>query len=218
MWFFKLALWFFCWDRWTVLNNHCVYQSLSRVWLFVTPWTQHARPPCPSPTPGAYSNSCPLSRWCHPTISSSIVPFSCLQSFPASGSFQMSQFFASSGRSIGVSASTSVFPMNIQDWFPLGWTSWISLQSKELSRVFNASVLAAAKSLQLCPTLSQCTIIKPATGRQYNAEIRRRSCPLVRCALSRLLYCELLNQYKLQRTSELGDTKIILWLFLKTTF
>ena len=89
---------------------------------------QHARLPCPSPTPGAYSNSCPLSRWCHPTISSSVVPFSShLQSFPASGSFQMSQFLASGGQSIGVSASASVLPMNIQDWFPLGWTGWISL-------------------------------------------------------------------------------------------
>ena len=99
---------------------------------------QHTRPPCPSPTPGVYSNSCPLSRWCHPAISSSVIPFSsCLQSCPASGSFQMSQFFASGGQSIGVSASTSVLPMNIQDWFPLGWTGWISLQSKGLSRVFS---------------------------------------------------------------------------------
>ena len=84
---------------------------------------QHDRPPCPSPTPGAYSNTCPLNWWCHPTISSSVVPFSsCLQPFPASGSFQMSQFFASGGQSIGVSASASVLPMNIQDWFPLGCT------------------------------------------------------------------------------------------------
>ena len=92
---------------------------------------QHARPPCPSPTPAVYPNSCPSSRWCHPTISSSVVSFSSrLQSFPASGSFQMSQFSASGGQSIGVSASTPVLPMNIQDWFPLGWTGWISLQSK----------------------------------------------------------------------------------------
>ena len=99
---------------------------------------QHARLPCPSPTPGVYSNSCPLSRWCHLIISSSIVPFSfCLQSFPVSGSFQMSQLFTSGGQSIGVSASTSVLPVNIQDWFPLGWTGWISLQSKGLSRVFS---------------------------------------------------------------------------------
>ena len=83
---------------------------------------QHARPPCPSLTPRVYLDSCPLSQWCHPTISSSIVPFSsCLQSFPASGSFQMSQFFTTGGQSIGISASTSVLPMNIQDWFPLGW-------------------------------------------------------------------------------------------------
>ena len=99
---------------------------------------QHARPPCPSPTPRAYSNSCLLSQWCHPTISSSVIPFSsCLQSLPASGSFQMSQLLASGGQGIGVSASTSVFPMNTQDWFPLGWTGWISLQSKALSRVFS---------------------------------------------------------------------------------
>ena len=90
---------------------------------------QYARPPSPSPTSGACSNSCPLSQWCHPTISSSVVPFSHLQSFPASGSFQMSRFFPSGGQSIGVSASASVLPMNIQDWFPLGVTSWISLQS-----------------------------------------------------------------------------------------
>ena len=98
---------------------------------------QHTTFPCPSPTPGVYSNSCPLSRWCHPTILSSVIPFSCLQSFPASGSFQMSRFFASGGQSIGVSASASVLPMNIQDWSPLGWTGWISLQSKELSRAFS---------------------------------------------------------------------------------
>ena len=97
---------------------------------------QHARPPCPSPTPRVYPSSCPLSWWCHPTISSSEVPFSsCLQSFPASGSFQMSQLFTSGGQSIGVSASALVPPMNTQDWTPLGWTGWISLQSKGLSRV-----------------------------------------------------------------------------------
>ena len=115
------------------------------------PWgLQHTRPPCPSPTPGVYSNSCPLSQWCHPTTSSSVVPFtSCFQSFPASGSFQMSQYFASGGQSIGVSASTSVLPMNIQDWFPLGWTGWISLQSKRLSRVFSNTTI---QKHQLCDT------------------------------------------------------------------
>ena len=96
---------------------------------------QHSRPPCPSPTPGVYSNLCPLSRWCHPTISSSVVSFSRLQSFPASGSFQMSQLFALGSQSTGVSASTSVLPRNTQDWSPLGWTGCISLQSKGLSRV-----------------------------------------------------------------------------------
>ena len=100
--------------------------------------SQHARPPCPSPTPRVYPNSCPLSQWCHPAISSSVVPFSsCPQSLPASGSFPMSQLFTWGGQSIGVSASASVHPMNTQDWPPLGWTGWISLQSKGLSRVFS---------------------------------------------------------------------------------
>ena len=100
--------------------------------------SQHARPLCPSPTPGVYSNSCPSSRWCHPAISSSVVPFSsCPQSLPASGSFPMSQVFAGGSQSTGISASISVLPMNTQDWSPLGWTAWISLQSKGLSRVFS---------------------------------------------------------------------------------
>ena len=99
--------------------------------------SQHARPPCPSLTPRVHSDSCPSSQWCYLAISSSVIPFfSCPQSFPASGSFQMSQIFASGGQSIGLSASTSVLPMNTQDWSPLGWTGWISLQSKGLSRVF----------------------------------------------------------------------------------
>ena len=103
---------------------------------------QHARPPCPSPIPGVHSNSCPSSRWCHPAISLPVIPFSsCPQTFPASGSFQMSQLFTSGGQSIGVSVSKSVLPMNTQDWSPLGWTGWISLESKGLSRVFsNATV------------------------------------------------------------------------------
>ena len=100
--------------------------------------SQHARPPGPSPTPRVYSNSCPSSRWCHPAISSSVIPFSsCPRSLPASGSFPMSQFFASGGQSSGVSASVLVLPMNTQDWSPSGWTGWISLQSKGLSRVFS---------------------------------------------------------------------------------
>ena len=100
--------------------------------------SQHTRPPCSSPTPGVYPNSCPSSRWCHPAISSSVIPFSsCPQFLPASGSFPMSQLFAWGGQSTGVSASASVLPMNTQDWSPLGWTSWISLQSKGLSRVFS---------------------------------------------------------------------------------
>jgi len=105
--------------------EYIVVQSLSQVQLFATPWT-------PSPTPGVYPNSCPLSWWCHPTMSSSVVPFSShLQSFPASGSFPVSQIFTSVGQSIKVSVSTSVLPMNTQDWSPLGWTGWISLQSRD---------------------------------------------------------------------------------------
>ena len=100
--------------------------------------SQHARLPCPSPTPRVYSNSCPSSKWCHPTISSSVIPFSsCLQSLPASESFPVSQLFAWGSQSTGVSALASVLPVNTQDWSPLGWTGWISLQSKGLSRVFS---------------------------------------------------------------------------------
>ena len=122
----------------TNLRHVSSVQSLSRVWLFVTHKSQHTMPPCPSPTPGVYPKPCISSRWCHPTISSSVIPFSsCPQSFPALGSFTMSQLFAWGGQSIGVSASTSVLPMNTQDWSPLGRTGWISLQSKGLSRVFS---------------------------------------------------------------------------------
>ena len=103
---------------------------------------QHTRPPCPSPTPGVYPNPCPSSWWCHPTISSFFIPFSfCLQTFPTSGSFQMSHLFTSGGQIIGVSASTSVRPMNTRDWSPLGWPGWISLQSKGLSSVFSSTTV-----------------------------------------------------------------------------
>ena len=113
-------------------------QSLRRVWLFAIPWTAARQASLSTPTTRVQPNPCPFCWWCHPTISSSVVPFfSCPQSFPASGSFQMSQLFASGDQSIGVSASTSVLPMNTQDWSPLGWTGWISLQSKGLSRVFS---------------------------------------------------------------------------------
>ena len=120
---------------------------------------QHARPPCPSPTPGVYSNPCPLSWLSHPTISSSVVPFSsCPQSLPASEFFPVSQLFTSHGQSIGVSASTSVLPMKTQDWSPLGWTGWISLQSKGLSRVFPKPQFKSINSLALSflysPTLA----------------------------------------------------------------
>ena len=122
---------------------HLQFSSVTQSrWTLRHHGLQHAWLPCPSAAPGAYSNSCPLSWWCHPNISSSVIPvFTCLQSFPALGSFQMSQFFKSGGQSIGVSASTSVLPMNIQDWFPLGLTSLISLQSKGLSRVFSNTIV-----------------------------------------------------------------------------
>ena len=104
--------------------------------------SQHARPPCPSPTPGVHPNSCPLSWWCHPAISSSVIPFSSWpQSLPASGSFPMSQLFTCGGQSTGVAALASVLPMNTQDWSPLEWTGWISLQSKGLSRVFSNTIV-----------------------------------------------------------------------------
>ena len=120
---------------------------------------QHTRPPCPSLTPGAYSNSCSSSQWCHPTISFSVICFSSsLQSFPASGSFPMSRLFTSGSQSTGVSASASILPMNIQDWSPLGWTGWISLQSKGLSRVFSNTTVKSINSLALTflcsPTLT----------------------------------------------------------------
>ena len=115
------------------------FSSVAQSCLTLQPHkSQHARPPCPSPTPGVYSNPCSSSQWCHPAISSSLIPFSsCPQSPPASGSFPMSQLFVWGGQSIGVSASTSVLPMNTQNWSPVGWAGWISLQSKGLSRVFS---------------------------------------------------------------------------------
>ena len=115
---------------------------------------QHTRPPCPPPTPGVYSNSCPLSQWCHPTISSSVIS-SHLQSFLPSRSLLVSQFFPSGGQSIGVSASESVLPMNIQDLLPLGWTGWISLQSKGLPRVFSNNTVQSIKYLVLSFLYSQ---------------------------------------------------------------
>ena len=124
---FVLIIWF------SVKGSHTVVSN--SLWPHEP---QYARLPCPSPTPRVHPNPCPLSQWCHPTISSSVIPFSsCPQSFPASASFPMSQLFASGGQGTGASASTSVLPMNTQDWSPLGWTGWISLQSKRLLRVFS---------------------------------------------------------------------------------
>ena len=127
---------YFSVDHYTV--DFSTVQSLSRVWLFATLRSAARQATLSINNSQSLLNSCPLSGWCHPTISSSVIPFStCLQSFSTSGSFQMSQFFTSGGQSIGVSASTSILPMNIQDWFPLGWAGWISLKSKGLSRVFS---------------------------------------------------------------------------------
>ena len=135
--------------------HHSVQSVISVTQSFLTLWPheqQHTRSPCPSPTPGVYPNICPLSRWCHPTISSSIVFFSsCPKSFPTSESFQMSQLFASGSQSIGVSTSTSVLPVNTQDWHPLGWIDWISLQYKGLSRVFSNTTL---RKHQFCAQFS----------------------------------------------------------------
>ena len=136
-----------------VVTQFSSVQLLSRVSLWPH-GLQHARLPCTSPTPRVCSNSCPLSPWCHPTISSSVIPFSsCLQSFPASGSFLMIWLFTSGGQSIGASVSASVLPMNIQDWFPLGWTGWISLQSKGLSRVFSNTTVPKHQFFSTQPSL-----------------------------------------------------------------
>ena len=139
--FWSLYLFSIVWSLGQLCPLTCFFSSvqwLGHVRLFVNPRKQHDRLPCPSPTPGACSNSYPLSWWCYPNISSSVIPFSsCLQSLPASGSFPMSQFFTSSGQSIGVSASASFLPMNIQDCFLLGFNGLISLQSKGLSRIFS---------------------------------------------------------------------------------
>ena len=136
-------------------NLHSVQFSCSVMFDSLRPHErQYARPPCPSPTPRIHPNPCPLCRWWHPTISSSVVPFSCCrQFFPASGSFPMSQLFPSGGQSIGVSASTLVLPMNTQDWSPLGWTGWISLQSKGLSRVFSSTTVQKHQFFGAQPSL-----------------------------------------------------------------
>ena len=158
-------------------------QSLSRVWPH---GLQHARLPCPSPTPRAYSNSHPLSQWCHPNISSSAVSSchlnlshsSCLQSFPASGSFLVSQFFASGGQHIGVSASVSILPMNTQDWSPLGWTGWISLLSKGFSRVFFNSTVQKhqffGQLMQRTDSLEKTLMLGKTEGRRRRGWQRMR--------------------------------------------
>ena len=133
----------------------CIYISCCSVAYSLPPHgQQHTRIPSPSLSPGVFSNSCPLSWWCHSTISSSVTPFSsCPQSFPAFGSFLISQLFASGGQSIGASASASVHPMNIQGWFPLGLTGWISLQSKGLSRVFSSTTARKHQFFSAQPSL-----------------------------------------------------------------
>ena len=142
-----------------IVTNSIQFSSVTQSYLTLQPHgLQQARLPCPSPTPGVHSNSCPLGRWCHPNISSSVIPFSCLQSYPASGSFPMSQFFASGCQSIEVSASASVFPMNIQDWFILGWTGWIFLHPRESQESFPTtqfkSINPSVLSFLYSPTLT----------------------------------------------------------------
>ena len=150
---------------------------------------QHVRPPCPSPTHTVYSDLSPLSQWCHPTISSSVTPFSsCLHSFPASGSFSMSQLFSSGGQSIGASASASVLPVNIQGWFPLGWTGWISLQSKDLSRVFSNTTVQTHRffspqktgkqiiSKTICAVQLSCSVMSDSL-RPHGLQHTRLPCP-----------------------------------------
>ena len=145
-----------------------VQLSLSHVYLWPHK-LQHTRPPCPSSTPRAYPNSCPLSQWCHPTISSSVIPFfSCPQSFPESGSFPMSQLFLSDGQSTGVSASASVIPMTIQSWFPLGLTGLISLQTKGLSRVFSTPQFESTRSSAVMYRC-ECWSIKKSEHQKINA-------------------------------------------------
>ena len=140
------------------IEEFSLVESLSCVWLFVTLWTAARQSSCPSPTPRVYSNSCPLSQWCHPTISSSVIPFSShLQSFSASGSFPMSQLFAWGGQSIGVSVSTSVLPMNIQDWFALGFTPWLlTVQGtpKSLLQHHSSKACSLALSFLYSPTFT----------------------------------------------------------------
>ena len=150
-WIFMCLSFSWAWNKTTFLNIHCPSVKFNHQVMSNSLWPhgkQHARLPCPSPTPGACSNSCPLSQWCHPSTSSSVIPFSSfLQSFPASGSFPMSQFFSSGGQSIGVSASAPALPMTIQDWFPLGLTSLISLLSKGLLRVSSSTQFKSISSL-----------------------------------------------------------------------
>ena len=132
---------------------------------------QHARPPCPSPTPRVHQNPCPLSCWCHPTISSSVISSSCLQSFPTSGCFQMIQLFTSGGQSIGVSASTSVLPVNTQDWFPLGWTGWTSLQSLKSLLQHHSSKASILHSIGSCVLNKMWYILAPHSVSYFLAQL-----------------------------------------------
>ena len=156
-------------DTWPVQFDS-VTQSCLTLWDSIN--HRHTRPPCPSPTPRIHPNPCPLSQWCHPTISSSVIPFSsCPQSFPTSGSFLMSQLFARGGQNIGVSASASVPSMNMQDWSPLGWTGWISLQSKGLSDLHIGFSRGRSGSLKF-PSLSEFSTVycDPQSQRLWHSQ------------------------------------------------
>ena len=171
-------------------------QLLSGVWLLRHHELQHARPPCPSPTPRVHPNPCPLIRWCDPAISSSVIPFSsCPQSFPASGSFQMSQLFTSGGQSIGVSASISVLQMYTQDWSPLGWTGCISLQSKGLSRVFSNTTVQKHQ-------ISSAQIYKVVSSAYLRLLIFLPALLIPACASSSSVFLMMYSAYKLNKQDD----------------
>ena len=176
---------------------------------------QLGRPPYPSPTPGAYSNSCPLSRWCHLTISPSVITFSsCPQSFPASGSFQMNQLLTWGGQSIGVSASTSVLPMHTQDWSPLGWTGWISLQSSQFSHSVVSDSLWPHESQHARPPLS--ITISQSSLKLTSIELVIPSSHLILC--HPLLLLSSISSTELKEKYSLEQDELFCWVIISSGF